>query len=87
MMENRSYDTYLGWLENGRGHLALGLDLEYTDPDNPAITAKPTHWALKYRRTEEHPDPGHGGSAGRARTARTDSSQGTTTSTCCVLPR
>ncbi len=65
MMENRSYDHYLGWLENGRGHLAMGLDLSYPDPDNPGAFGKPTHWAPKYRREAEHPDPGHGWGAGR----------------------
>ena len=65
MMENRSYDTYFGWLENGRGFLTLDLDLSYTDPDDPSNTAHPTHWAPKYRRCA-HPDPGHGWGAGRA---------------------
>jgi hypothetical protein len=44
-MENRTYDTYLGWLENGRGFLDLGLELTYTDPDDPSFSASPEHWA------------------------------------------
>jgi phospholipase C len=64
MMENRSYDTYFGWLENGRGFLNLGLDLTYAKPDDPSITASPGHWAPKYRRCG-HPDPGHNWTAGR----------------------
>ena len=65
MMENRTYDTYLGWLENGRGFLNLGLELTYTDPANPAQTASPAHWAPEYRRCG-HPDPGHNWTSGRA---------------------
>jgi phospholipase C len=64
MMENRSYDTYFGWLENGRGFLTLDLDLSYTDPDDATNIGHPTHWAPKYRRCS-HPDPGHGWGAGR----------------------
>lgn len=64
MMENRSYDTYFGWLEEGRGFLNLGLDVTYTDPDDPSITASPQHWAPYYRRCG-HPDPGHNWNAGR----------------------
>lgn len=65
MLENRSYDTYFGWLEGSRGFLELGLELEYTDPDDTAVTLSPTHWAPDYRRRAEHPDPGHGWTAGR----------------------
>jgi phospholipase C len=57
MMENRSYDTYLGWLEGGRGFLELDLDLSYRDPET-GETGRPQHWAPRYRR-EGHPDPGH----------------------------
>lgn len=64
MMENRSYDTYFGWLENGRGFLNLGLDLSYAEPGDASITASPGHWAPQYRRCG-HPDPGHGWDAGR----------------------
>jgi phospholipase C len=64
MMENRSYDTYFGWLEHGRGFLNLGLDLTYTDPEDPSFSESPGHWAPKYRRCG-HPDPGHNWSAGR----------------------
>jgi phospholipase C len=64
MMENRSYDTYFGWLENGRGFLNLGLDLTYAKPDDPSFTASPGHWAPEYRRCG-HPDPGHNWNAGR----------------------
>jgi phospholipase C len=64
MMENRSYDTYFGWLENGRGFQALDLDISYVDPDDPSNVGRPTHWAPKYRRCA-HPDPGHGWGAGR----------------------
>jgi phospholipase C len=63
MMENRTYDTYLGWLENGRGFLNLGLELEWTKPDG-SLTARPEHWAPVYRRCG-HPDPGHSWDAGR----------------------
>jgi phospholipase C len=63
MMENRSYDTYFGWLENGRGFLNLGLELEYTKPDG-SLTARPEHWAPAYRRCG-HPDPAHGWDTGR----------------------
>ena len=65
MMENRSYDTYFGWLENGRGFLNLGLDLTYAKASDPSITASPAHWAPQYRRCG-HPDPGHSWNAGRA---------------------
>lgn len=58
MMENRSFDTYLGWLPGSRGFLDLGLDLSYTDPAT-GETGSPTHWAPRYRRGG-HPDPGHG---------------------------
>lgn len=64
MMENRSYDTYLGWLDGGRGFLDLGLDITYRDPEDPTVTASPEHWAPKYRRCG-HPDPGHNWAAGR----------------------
>jgi phospholipase C len=57
MMENRSYDSYLGWLEGGRGFLTLGLDLEYVDPAT-GERGRPEHWAPRYRR-DHHPDPGH----------------------------
>jgi phospholipase C len=57
MMENRSYDTYLGWLEGGRGFLELDLDISYTDPET-GETGSPQHWAPRYRRGG-HPDPGH----------------------------
>jgi phospholipase C len=65
MMENRTYDTYLGWLENGRGFLNLGLELTYTDPADPTQTASPAHWAPQYRRCG-HPDPSHNWTSGRA---------------------
>jgi phospholipase C len=64
MMENRSYDTYFGWLENGRGFLNLGLDVSYTKPDG-SYSAAPEHWAPRYRR-RGHPDPGHNWNAGRS---------------------
>ncbi|MBW3662876.1 MAG: alkaline phosphatase family protein [Actinobacteria bacterium] len=64
MMENRSYDTYFGWYDKGRGFLNLGLDLTYTDPDTGS-TASPMHRAPEYRRRPEHPDPDHGWGAGR----------------------
>jgi phospholipase C len=64
MMENRSYDTYFGWLEDGRGFLNLGLDLTYTDPSDPSFSESPGHWAPRYRRCG-HPDPGHNWTAGR----------------------
>ncbi len=64
MMENRSYDTYFGWLENGRGFLNLGMELTYQDPDDPSFTASPEHWAPAYRRCG-HPDPGHNWTEGR----------------------
>jgi phospholipase C len=63
MMENRSYDTYFGWLENGRGFLNLGLEIEHTKPDG-SYSASPEHWAPRYRR-RGHPDPGHNWTAGR----------------------
>jgi phospholipase C len=44
MMENRSFDTYLGWLPGSRGFLDLGLDLTYTDPAS-GETGSPRHWA------------------------------------------
>jgi phospholipase C len=65
MMENRTYDTYFGWLENGRGFLNLGLDLTYAKPGDPSFQASPQHWAPEYRRCG-HPDPGHNWNAGRA---------------------
>jgi phospholipase C len=65
MMENRTYDTYLGWLEHGRGFSSLGLDLTYTDPDDPTFSASPQHWAPDYRRCG-HPDPDHSWAGGRA---------------------
>jgi phospholipase C len=68
MLENRSYDTYFGWLEGSRGFLELGLDLSYTDPDT-GETLSPRHWAPEYRRCG-HPDPGHGWAAGRAQLAQ-----------------
>ena len=64
MMENRSYDTYFGWLEGGRGFLELDLDLAYRDPESGEVGV-PTHWAPAYRRCG-HPDPDHGWDAGRA---------------------
>ena len=68
MMENRSYDTYYGWLEGGRGFLQLGLDLRYSDPADPAQSGSPEHWAPVYRRCG-HPDPDHGWEGGRAQLA------------------
>jgi phospholipase C len=65
MMENRTYDTYFGWLENGRGFLNLGLDLTYQDPADPSQQASPAHWAPEYRRCG-HPDPSHNWNSGRA---------------------
>lgn len=64
MMENRSFDTYFGWLEASRGFLELGLELQYADPDDPSVVARPEHWAPEYRRCG-HPDPGHSWGAGR----------------------
>ena len=59
MMENRSFDHYLGWMPNADGHQA---GVQYLDADgNPQST---------HRLTPEyqgcgHPDPGHGWDSGR----------------------
>jgi phospholipase C len=57
MMENRTYDTYFGWLEGGHGFLNLGLELEYTgfvEYRDEVVTASPEHWAPLYRRCHPH---------------------------------
>ena len=56
MMENRSFDHYLGWLPGG-SQSATYLD----DAGQPHATS---HWAPDYQGCG-HPDPGHGWNSGR----------------------
>ncbi len=82
MMENRSFDAYLGWLAHEPGYLAAGRrrygksfsvigdqNLAYPAPDGSVIST--AHYPLRSAGPEihrgcGHPDPGHGWDQGRA---------------------
>ena len=59
MMENRSFDHFLGWMPNANGHQA---GLSY--PDNNGLK-QPTH-RLNYYVGCSHPDPDHSYAGGRS---------------------
>jgi len=81
MMENRSFDSYLGWLARDRDYLHAGRSRygghfqvdgrsfqEFPAPDG---TLTPTYRRIEYPDSDPwracgHPDPGHGWNAGRA---------------------
>jgi phospholipase C len=81
MMENRSFDHYLGWLANDGDYLEQGRSLygrrfkinatttaSYPDPSNgqPVSTYSIVPNEVNPWRGCNHPDPGHGWNAGRA---------------------
>lgn len=82
MMENRSFDSYLGWLRHERRYLDAGRSRygaefrvlgnqrqKYTAPDGTVVETAP-HGMLAGPiddfRGCGHPDPGHGWNSGRA---------------------
>jgi phospholipase C len=82
MMENRSFDSYLGWLPRNEGYMELGRarygssftvrgDQFQTFPD-PTGAPVDTYRRVQYAgdadpwRACGHPDPGHGWNPGRA---------------------
>jgi phospholipase C len=81
MMENRSFDSYLGWLARDQKYLERGRSLyggdftvdgqsfqTYPAPDGTLVdTYRRVHYPdADPWRACEHPDPGHGWTAGRA---------------------
>jgi phospholipase C len=63
MMENRSFDHYLGWLEGADG----SQDEQYTDPATGEAVATRHASSLDAQwQGCGHPDPGHGWDAGRS---------------------
>jgi len=86
MMENRSFDHYLGWLRHDENYIEQGrrrhgrsfsvagdIDQTYADPDGETVDT----YYLPEKPDEEnpyrgcdHPDPGHGWDEGRAQRDR-----------------
>ena len=82
MMENRSFDSYLGWLRNDGDYINAGLsrygfkfgvdseqDQRFLDPDG--VFHSTAHFKINAAGSDPfrgcgHPDPGHGWNAGRA---------------------
>jgi len=63
MMENRSFDHYLGWMDGADGRQA---GLKYKTSDG---TSQPTHPLTPDYQGCGHPDPGHGWRSGRVQFA------------------
>ncbi len=86
MMENRSYDSYLGWLSRDRGYRARGKSRygwrfftrgrqHQAYPDANGVLHHTRHFTINAAGIDPyrgcgHPDPGHGWNAGRAQRDR-----------------
>jgi phospholipase C len=62
MMENRSFDHYLGWLEGADG----SQDETYLDPAGEPVATRHASSLEAQWQGCGHPDPGHGWESGRA---------------------
>jgi phospholipase C len=62
MQENRSFDHYLGWMEDADG---MQAGLQYPDPEDGGAL-KPTHRLAPDWQGCGHPDPDHSWEGGRA---------------------